>query len=64
VLVTAAFDETAATVDVFVALMEMPELKPVEAPGTRTRRLVLVCVAAFIVIAFAFAFWINMPEWR
>jgi len=44
--------------------MQMPDLKPVEAPRSRARRLTLAGAAAFILIAFAFAFWINMPEWR
>ena len=44
--------------------MEMPDFKPVQPPSGRTKRLLIACVTIFILLAFAFAYWINMPEWR
>src|SRR5215207_68372 len=42
--------------------MEMPDFKPVQPPSGQTRRLLIACVTIFILLAFAFAYWINMPE--
>jgi hypothetical protein len=44
--------------------MDMPDLEPVQSPPRSTDRLALVCVAIFILVSFAFAMWINIPEWR
>jgi hypothetical protein len=44
--------------------MDMPDLKPIEPPRRSTGRIALACVAIFILVAFAFAMWINIPEWR
>jgi hypothetical protein len=41
--------------------MDLPDLKPIEPPTTRTMRFIVVCVVAFIVAALAYAYWINMP---
>jgi len=42
----------------------MPDFKPVPAPTGNARKVIIACVAAFILLAFAFAFLINLPEWR
>ena len=44
--------------------MDMPDMKPVDTPTGRPMKLVIACVAAFLIAAFAFAFFINIPEWR
>ena len=44
--------------------MDMPDLKPTPAPSGTARKVILACVAAFILLAFAFAFLINLPDWR
>jgi hypothetical protein len=43
--------------------MQMPDFKPVQPPTGQTRRLLITFVAIFILAAFAFAYWINLPEW-
>ncbi len=43
--------------------MDMPDFKPVQPPTGQMRRLLIACVAIFILVAFAFAYWINLPEW-
>lgn len=47
-----------------VAAMEIPDLKPVEPDKPQSKRLFLICVAVFILAAFAYALLINIPEWR
>ena len=44
--------------------MDMPDLKPIQPPRQGTKRLVLMGVAAFIILAFLFAMMANIPEWR
>lgn len=44
--------------------MDMPDLKPVATPSGRSRKLISILVAAFVIAAFAFAYFINLPEWR
>jgi hypothetical protein len=44
--------------------MDMPDLKPVEAPKKTTRRLILFGIVAFIVAVVAYAYWINLPGWQ
>jgi hypothetical protein len=47
-----------------VGQMDMPDLKPIAAPRTRSKWPWIAGLVAFVVIVFAFAFWINIPEWR
>jgi hypothetical protein len=44
--------------------MDMPHLTPVEPDRPQAKRMMLAFVAIFIIAAFAFAIWINIPEWR
>jgi hypothetical protein len=39
--------------------MDMPDFKPVQPPTGQTKRLLIACVAIVILVAFAFAYWIN-----
>lgn len=42
--------------------MDMPDLKPVEPDRPQAKRIMLLCVASFIIAAFGYALWINIPE--
>jgi len=44
--------------------MEMHEFKPIGMPKKRSRWLWLAWFAVVLVVVFAFAFMINIPEWR
>jgi len=44
--------------------MDTPDLRPMQPIAPRGGRLVQLAVAAFILLTFAFAMWINISEWR
>lgn len=44
--------------------MDMPDFKPVAAPTGTARKLIAFGVVAFILLAFAFAYFINIESWR
>ena len=43
--------------------MDMPDLKPVEAPKKTSRRLILLGLVTFILAVVAYAYWINLRGW-
>ena len=59
----AGMRETARVVQGWTA-MDMPDFKPVQPPTGQAKLLVITCVAIFIIVAFAFAYWINLPDWH
>jgi len=44
--------------------MHLPDFKPIHSPSPLGKRLAIAALAALILIVFAFAFFINIPEWR
>lgn len=45
-------------------MVKMPHFKQPHTPGPVAKRASVAIVVAFILAAFVFAYWINLPEWR